>query len=167
MWLETHHNIPVSLRWTDNESNKRKLESKDHAKIHEKQNISSKYLRRIRMELNDTIVMTPRKLKMIHNAQRQYFDWARRLSPELIIPQTDSLTKMILYRWYQVNSILWQIEDNDKEYSIDQSRTKPPSKTATHKEALDECRQKLEMLFSVEQVKAKAVIEYIKKEYKI
>lgn len=165
MGKEIHHNIPVSLRGTDDINNKRPVDSKDHLLIHKNQNIHHKTLRHTRLALNDTLMMTPKKLNKIQHLQRMYFSWVNKVPDRLIIPQTESLTKMIILREYQIKSILWQIGEK-KKYNVHEARKNPPEQW-TRYEIIDENKQKLEKLFEIEKDRAIAQIEYIKKVYKI
>lgn len=158
-----HHNIPISLRGIDHDANKYVIDAQDHVLLHKKQNISHNLLRKTRSSLNNTLMFTPNKLWKIHNLQRKYFKWIDSLPDRMIIPQTDSLTRMIAYREYQIKSIIGMLPD-DQEYSIDDSWKQPPELWKRN-EIIDENTQKLEMLFEVEKERSRKQIEYIKKVY--
>lgn len=154
--------MPLSLYGSDNDSNKTPLEAKIHNDTHRILNIHHKIIRKMRAQLNDTLIRTPKKLKHRQSFQKLYFspEKVNQLEDESIYAHTDSRVRQMNHKYYTIKSILW--ETNKDAPNIDKSRLEPPVKNATHNEYVEEHMERLYMLFCMEHELSKAQIQWIK-----
>lgn len=162
-----HHYRPLSLRGIDNECNKWPLPNKEHDLVHQTLNVNNNVLRALRMDLNDVIIFTVKKLEKVHNVQKMYFSKMDLLPTHLIGLHADSFTRQIIFREYQIKSLQGMLPDEEK-FIVDAGRKQPPNiKNGKHQELLDESMQKLYKLFDLEAIRANKQIEYVKKIHNI
>ena len=63
----------------------------------------------MRMRLNDVLIRTPKKLDIVQQVQKKYFDNMDQLPDNLIHLHADSFTRQIIYRDYQIRSAVGEI----------------------------------------------------------
>lgn len=166
MRFEKDHVIPNSIWWTEDGSNIAMTPKERHKLKHEILKIPHSLIRNMRSQLNDTLIRTPNKLKIQQYYQREFFKNSNRLPEDLLWLQTDSFTRQILFREYQIRSIEWELWIEEKT-QVEESLKIQPWKNWKHLELLDESRTKLEELFKLEQKKSIRAMQYIKDVYNL
>lgn len=165
MKREKHHVRPISLFWPDHDSNKELMESKEHSNLHKILNISSSMVRGLRCKVNDILLRTPERLKHVHAMQKKYFNNIDRLSNKDVYMHAWSFTKQIRRREWQLADLYDAL--GEEWLVIDEGWKQRPSRKWKRPELIQESKEKMQMLFALEQLRARKNIEYVQKMYQV
>lgn len=81
---EEHHVIPISMKWSDHESNKEMLSYEDHKLVHNKLNIDYQLLRTFRKKSNERTIFNWERSSAYHKLWRKYFSDLDELPEHLV-----------------------------------------------------------------------------------